>query len=117
MTESIDLLALAMQYVCARGAACAEIETRKLRGSVAAHDGDRVQKLQRRVSARLTSLQHLLAREFGDPSERGQGLHVAIPRGDIVQFAIWRVGERTLYLAVAHDRRESPWIILLGVSA
>lgn len=117
MVESVDLLALAVQLISERGEACVEIETRKLRRAVDARNDDLVQKLQRRVLTRLTSLQHLLAREFGDPIERGQGQHVAIPRGDTVQFAVWRVGKRTLYLAIAHGRRESPWIVLLGVSA
>lgn len=111
-----DVVALAKKYLRSRSDTCEEIETREFWDEEEAHDVALVEETYRQFLAKMKAYQAQLAAEFGDPSEIGKDEHDAIPLNGILQHAIWDVNGKSLFLAVAHEDRELPCIIWLGVT-
>jgi hypothetical protein len=112
-----DIVALAKKYLRAKRDICEELEERGFWDEEEAHDDELVEKTHRQFLQKMKSYQRLLAAEFGEPSEVGQDEHDAIPRNGILQHAVWEVKEKALFLAVSHEERELPCLLLLGVTA
>jgi|GEM_PF-4238117 len=80
------------------------------------HDDEFQEAAHDHFSRQYGESQEELIAVYGDPIETGDNDHSMIPLSGVFQYAIWDLGSRKLFLAVAHEDRETPLWLQLGVT-
>ena len=81
-----------------------------------AHNLKLLEQTKARFEKRLQQQVRKLAKEFGEPAERGNDQHPSIPVNGVFRYALWLDGRKTLYLAASHEDIGLPCVLTLGVS-
>jgi hypothetical protein len=68
-----------------------------------AHDKQIVKELYGDFSADFERAESELCEAFGAPSRTGEGGNDLIPLNGVYRYTFWEVGDRQLYLAIAHE--------------
>lgn len=80
------------------------------------HDDQLIEQLYVDFSAEFDLVQTALTKEYGDPSSNGNDDADWIPLCGVLRFAIWSVGNKQLFAAVAHEDRGVPILLMLGTA-
>lgn len=78
------------------------------------HDDDAVALLHQDFKKDFDNATRLLTAEYGAPSHSGSDDDDAIPLTGIVAFNIWNDGDQGLFLAISHEDRGTPILLMLG---
>lgn len=81
-----------------------------------AHDDDLQDLLEQRFIADFDRLKKDLVEKFGKEKRSGTDDDPSIPVSGAFRWAAWEVGARTLYLTAAHEDRELPYLLFIGVA-
>jgi hypothetical protein len=82
---------------------------------VEAHDDAIQGRIANELQTAFSRLCEELIPVFGRPTRTGTEDDELIPLGGVYGFAVWDVEGRFLYAAVAHEDRECPYLLVLGV--
>jgi hypothetical protein len=91
------------------------IDCREFFDDQEAHDDSLHRTLERMFRDNISKYQAALTREYGPPTNEGFSAHRDIPLNGVMRYAVWEISQKTLYLALAHEDRELPYVIYLGV--
>jgi hypothetical protein len=80
-----------------------------------AHDNEAIEKLYETFSSHFDRVREELTKQYGEPSRIGNEDDDAIPLNGVFRFAIWTVNEAQLFAAAAHENRETPIVLMLGI--
>ena len=83
---------------------------------VAAHDGDLQDRLEREFAAAFDAASRALSDAFG--AELGFPLDEvseSLPVSGVFAAATWNVEDQRVFLVAAHEDRETPFLLLVGV--
>jgi hypothetical protein len=80
-----------------------------------AHDDALHQRLHADCSAEFDRVQAELSRTYGEPLRTGAGDDGHIPLNGVFRLALWKVGDMVLFAAAAHEDRDCPLLLMLGV--
>ena len=81
-----------------------------------AHDDEAIEKLYADFAAEFDRVEVALTRKYGKPSRTGKDDHDVIPLNGVFRFAIWRVEDKQLFAAAAHEDRGVPILLMLGTA-
>ncbi|MCX5662961.1 MAG: hypothetical protein NTW19_25025 [Planctomycetota bacterium] len=81
-----------------------------------AHDDEFTERLHEEFSADLKRAQKDLSKIYGKPVRTGTDDDDVIPLNGVFCFAVWAVGETSLYIAAAHEDRGVPVLLMVGTS-
>jgi len=82
---------------------------------VETHDDELQKRLDQDFEAAFTRASETLSTAFGPgtrPDEEGES---SIPVGGVFCAMEWNIGGQRLYLVAAHEDRETPFLLILGV--
>lgn len=78
---------------------------------------DRIQNLRAiEFRERFDMYRAALVSRYGPPDQTGSDVLCHIPICGILHQGIWTAGTKSLYLALSHEDRELPFVILLGIT-
>lgn len=80
------------------------------------HDDEFQEAAHDHFSRQYGESQEELIAVYGDPIKTGDNDHSMIPLSGVFRYAIWDLGSRKLFLALAHEDRETPLWLKLGVT-
>ncbi|MBN2291527.1 MAG: hypothetical protein JXM70_03820 [Pirellulales bacterium] len=78
------------------------------------HDDDAVDLLHQDFRKDFDAATRVLTAEYGDPSHSGTDDDESIPLTGIEVFNIWNTGNQGLFLAISHEDRGAPILLMLG---
>ena len=82
----------------------------------AAHDNEAIDRLYAEFSNEFDGVATALAKRYGSPFRTGEEDDEDIPLNGVFRFAIWLIGDMQLFVAVAHEDRECPILLLMGTA-
>jgi hypothetical protein len=91
-----------------------ELEIYQFACEVEAHDDNLHERLAEKFAASFDSVKAELVKEFGQPSRTGERDDDHIPLCGVYRFAVWDQDNMILFLAVAHEDRQCPFLLMLG---
>jgi hypothetical protein len=109
-----DVRAAARKLLRSRKPSQEELELEVFRNDQAAHDRELLERLRRKFAKRVKSIQKELTEELGPPAETGTGRHKDIPLGAVIQYAIWNIKGKRVYVAAHHEDIGLPFALILG---
>jgi hypothetical protein len=80
-----------------------------------AHDEALQAKITKEFAAQFDQAQRDLTKKFGEPIRTGITDDPGIPLTGVFRCAVWGVDGRELFLAAAHEDRETPVLLMMGV--
>ena len=78
------------------------------------HDDDAVDVLHQDFKKDFDAATLSLTAEYGTPAHSGSDDNDAIPLTGIEAFNTWSVGDQGLFLAISHEDRGTPILLMLG---
>ncbi|MCL4855635.1 MAG: hypothetical protein KJZ78_30075 [Bryobacteraceae bacterium] len=78
------------------------------------HDDDAVELLHQDFKKDFDAATRVLTVKYGAPSHSGSDDDDAIPLTGIQAFNIWSMGDQGLFLAISHEDRGTPILLMLG---
>ncbi len=78
------------------------------------HDDDSVELLHYDFKKDFDAATRVLTAEHGEPAHSGSDDDDAIPLTGIEAFNIWNIGDQGLFLAISHEDRGAPILLMLG---
>ena len=78
------------------------------------HDDDAIDLLHQEFKEDFDAATCVLTTEYGPPSQAGTDDDDAIPLTGIEVFNIWNAGDQRLFLAISHEDRGVPILLMLG---
>lgn len=78
------------------------------------HNDDVIKSLHVDFKKDFDTATQVLTAEYGKPTNSGEDDDDAIPLTGIESFHIWEIGDQRLFLAVCHEDRETPILLMLG---
>jgi len=91
-----------------------DLEIHQFEDDAAAHDDVVMEQLHADFESKFEREQSELSARYGKPSRTGDDDDEVIPLCGVGRFAIWSVEGKLLYLALAHEDRECPILLMLG---
>jgi hypothetical protein len=82
-----------------------------------AHDDELQAKIAKEFETEFEQAQGDLSKKFGLPVRTGKANDPAIPLSGIFRCAVWRFRDREFFLAAAHEDREAPFLLMMGVES
>jgi hypothetical protein len=104
------VVALAKELLKARTCQSKDLKFEKMEDA----DDVLIREVYRRFRRRFGDFLQPLEREFGKPTTGTRQIDF-LPVG-VIQYAVWQVATRVLYLVVSHEDRDLPCSIKLGVT-
>ena len=80
-----------------------------------AHDEALQARIAKEFEAQFDQTQRDLTKKFGEPIRTGITDDPGIPLTGVFHYAVWDVDGRELFLAAAHEDRETPVMLMMGV--
>ena len=93
-----------------------ELRVHEFEDDEEAHDDEATEALYQDFSADFDRAQAALSKKYGRPMQVGKDNDDAIPLNGVFRFAIWKIEDKQLYLAAAHEDRGVPIILMLGTA-
>jgi hypothetical protein len=81
-----------------------------------AHDDELHETLYAEFSLDFDRVQAELAKTYGKPSRTGEEGDRVVPLNGVFRFAVWHIGDKTLFAAAAHEDRGCPILLMLGTA-
>jgi hypothetical protein len=81
------------------------------------HDDALQARIVKKFEAQFDQAHRDLTRKFGDAIRTGTADDPGIPLTGVFRCAVWDVEGRELFLAAAHEDRETPVLLMMGVEA
>lgn len=78
------------------------------------HDDAVTYRLHTEFKADFDDATKVLSEYYGPPSRTGNADDHAIPLAGLVAFNIWDADDCTLFLAISHEDRGTPILLMLG---
>lgn len=78
------------------------------------HDEDAVALLHQEFKKDFDAATRVLTGEYGAPSRSGSDDDDSIPLTGIEVFNAWNIGAQGLFLAISHEDRGAPILLMLG---
>ena len=78
------------------------------------HDDEAIEKLHIDFKKDFDISVTALSQQYGDPAKSGTDDDDAIPLTGIMHFAIWSIDDAGLFLAISHEDRGTPILLMLG---
>jgi len=110
-------IAVARQLLASNEGGLEELRLRAFSNDEDAHDGITIERLRAEFISDVASMQSELSASFGEPSRAGTDDDQDIPLCGVFRFAVWRIEGRALYVAAAHEDRECPILLMLGITS
>jgi hypothetical protein len=111
------LASKAEQFLKRRTGHFEAIDYREFHDEPEAHDDRMQESVEQMFRVNFAKYESALTDKYGSPTKGGSKGHRDIPINGVMQYQIWRVGSKSLYLALSHEDRELPWVIYLGIKA
>jgi hypothetical protein len=92
-----------------------ELLVYSFRDDVEAYDDELQARVERDFVAAFDTAVADLTTEFGEPTRRGSADDSPIPLCGVFRFAVWAAEGHEWYLAAAHEDREMPYLLLVGI--
>jgi hypothetical protein len=115
MMNSAKILQAANRLLAGEDGSLTELRIHEFNEDEQAHDDQLQERLRREFEDDFEKAARTLTSKFGSPAERGTEDHDAIPLSGVFLHAIWNVKNSVLYAAAAHEDRELPVLLVLGV--
>jgi len=93
-----------------------ELRIHEFADDESAHDDEGTQRLYADFSSEFDRVQKELSKKYGSPSRTGETDDDVIPLCGVIRFAIWEVGDAQLFMAVSHEDRGVPILLMLGTA-
>lgn len=91
-----------------------DLEVHQFRDDAEAHDDSGMQGHYANFEAIFERARSELSASYGQPVRTGNDYDEDIPLNGIVQFAVWKIESKLLYLAFVHEDRGLPILLMLG---
>jgi hypothetical protein len=91
-----------------------ELRIHDFKDDESAHDDELTERLYDEFSADVERVQAELSKQYGQPSRKGKKDDRDIPLNGVFPFAMWKVGDKQLFVAAHHEDRGVPIILWLG---
>jgi hypothetical protein len=108
---------LARQFLASDKDSLEDLRIHQFKNNEEAHDDSAIDRLH---EAFITDFEHVkseLSSVYGEPLRTGADHDDDIPLCGVFRFAIWSIESRLLYVAVAHEDRECPILLMIGVAS
>jgi hypothetical protein len=109
-------ISLAQGVISAGPGTMQELRIHEFVNDEAAHDDEAIKDLYLEFSVNFDQMQTELSEEFGNPCETGSEDTGDIPLSGVFRYAKWEVGGQRLYMAAAHEDRELPILLMIGIA-
>ena len=93
-----------------------DLEVHEFKDDAAAHDDNAMDRLHADFETKFERVQAELSATYGVPSRTGAADDVLIQLCGVFRFAVWVVEGRQLYVALAHEDRDCPILLMLGTA-
>lgn len=110
------VLAMAENLLKQRKSRHEVIDCREFFSDVEAHDDELQTSLEENFLANFQKYERSVTGRYGSPGTNGNNDHPGIPHCGVLRYAIWTIDGQSLYLALTHEDRELPFLIVMGVS-
>lgn len=115
MTKSAP--ALARQFLASDKDSLEDLRIHQFESDEEAHDDSAIDGLQAAFVSDFERVKSELASIYGEALRAGNDHDEDIPLSGVFRFVIWSIEGRLLYLAVAHEDRECPILLMIGVAS
>ncbi len=109
-----DPLAKARTLFASPSGEMAEVWVRSFEDDVEAHDDHLLERLEQDFVAAFNQSRIELEAVYGPPVRVGDVDDESIPLGGVLRFTVWKVDDKQLWLAAAHEDRDCPFLLLMG---
>jgi hypothetical protein len=93
-----------------------ELHIHEFTGDEESHDDEAVEALYAEFGAEFDRTVAGLTREYGSQSRLGNEDDEVVPLNGVLRFVVWTVGDAQLFLAIAHEHRGVPILLMLGTA-
>lgn len=80
------------------------------------HDDEAIEQLYLGFEKNFEKAVEILSQQHGPAARSGKDDDEAIPLSGVMQFQIWELDEADLFLALSHEDRGVPILLMLGTS-
>lgn len=115
MIDQTDLLRRANEFLESGDMDAIRIHAFELDGDE--HDDDAIEKLHVDFKNDFDIAAVALSYKYGPPVKSGTDDDDAIPLTGIMHFSIWRTDDVGLFLAISHEDRGTPILLMLGATS
>jgi hypothetical protein len=81
-----------------------------------AHDDELTERLHADFCKEVDRIQTELSRQYGPPLRTGRKDDKDIPANGVLQFGLWKVGKKRLFVGAHHEDRGVPIVLVLGTT-
>ena len=78
------------------------------------HDDAATDQLHKDFKADFDDATKVLSEHYGEPSRTGDTDDDAIPLAGLVAYNVWSIDDCSLFLAISHEDRGAPILMMLG---
>ena len=104
---------LARQFLARDKGSLEDLRIHQFKNDKEAHDDIAIDRLHAEFVSDFERVLSELSASYGEPSRTGVDNDKDIPLCGVDRFAIWEVEGRLLYVAVAHEDRECPLLLMM----
>jgi len=83
----------------------------------AMHDDELHEMLRAQFAGEVDRITQELSETYGKPLRTGATDNKFVGLNGVVRYAVWRIGEKHLYVAAAREERECPFLLVIGAAA
>jgi hypothetical protein len=112
---TVSITQNARELLCRECSAFETLDVHEFAGDIDAYDDILQLRLAKEFTAKFHHAKAELIKDFGQASKTGEGGDETVPLSGVCHFAVWKQGSRNLFLAVTHEDRECPHLLILGV--
>ena len=110
----MDVLAIATQVLDEPGE-MEPVRLDMLEDDEIAHDDEAMKSLYSEFETFFDEAKSVLTQNYGEPAEIAEeDEEEVVPLNGIWRYALWSTDQATLFLALSHEDREAPVILMLG---
>lgn len=113
-TRSLNAVSKAVKLLAKPEPAFVELRLFEFEDDADAHDEGLIEERYAEFTESFNKAVVSLTKKFGPPVRGARGEQVDIPHCGIMQYSLWDVEDRGLYVAWCHEDRELPIMLVLG---
>ncbi|MEM9420630.1 MAG: hypothetical protein AAGA25_16505 [Planctomycetota bacterium] len=112
--DNTAILAFASEFLEAGEGAMDAIRVHEFKLDGDEHDDYATDLLHQEFKQDFDEATQVLTRAYGPPARNGASDNDAIPMTGIKAFVLWTTGSQALFLAISHEDRGAPILLMLG---
>jgi hypothetical protein len=112
--DESTVLQLAAEFLEAGDGAMDAIRIHEFEMDGDEQDDDAIDSLHQDFKKDFDAAARVLTAEYGAPSHSGSDDDDSIPLTGIEAFNMWNTGDQSLFLAISHEDRGTPILLMLG---